>query len=457
MSPTSTARRPLLLSVLLVLVILLAPLTFAADAARPPNVVILFADDMGYADLACYGGPDPTPNLDRLAKNGVRFTDFYVAQAVCSASRAALLTGRYSQRVGIKGALDHRAKNGISQKERTLGQLLKSRGYATAIYGKWHLGHLPEFSPLRHGFDEYFGLPYSNDMWPKHPTGTYPDLPLMDGEKVAQLNPDQSQLTTWYTEHAVSFIERNKEKPFFLYVPYAMPHVPLFVSDKFKGKSTARGIYGDVIMEIDWSAGQIAEALERNGLTKDTLVIFMSDNGPWLSYGDHAGSKGPLREGKATVFEGGVRVPMIASWPGHIPAGRTCTEPAMTIDLVPTVSKFVGLTREPSDPPLDGLDISPLLMGAPGAKSPHEALYFFWGDELQAIRSGQFKLHLAHDYTALVAPGGGGKPGKLETRKTPQALYDLAADIGESRDVSAQHPQVVAKLMDFAKHAPSSP
>src|SRR5262249_55387775 len=264
--------------------------------------VIILADDLGYADLGCYGARGyQTPNLDRMAKEGMRFTDFYVAQGVCSASRTALLTGCYPNRVGILGALGPKATHGISSKEKTVAEALKARGYATAIYGKWHLGHHPKFLPTRHGFDDYFGLPYSNDMGPKHPTAKFPALPLIAGEKTIATNPDQTKLTTWYTERAVKFIARNKAKPFFLYVPHAMPHVPLHVSDKFKGKSK-RGLYGDVIMEIDWSVGQILAALKKHGLDEKTLVIFASDNGPWLSYGDHAGSAGPLREGKMTTF-----------------------------------------------------------------------------------------------------------------------------------------------------------
>src|SRR5215469_10283028 len=255
-----------------------------AKPDRPPNVVIILADDQGYADIGCYGAKDfATPNLDRMAREGVRFTDFYVAQPVCSASRAALLTGCYPNRIGILGALGPKDTHGISDREQTLAEILKPRGYATAIYGKWHLGHRPKFLPTRHGFDDYFGLPYSNDMWPKHPTSKYPALPLIEGEKVVASNPDQSQLTTWYTEHAVKFIEKNRDRPFFLYVAHNMPHVPLHVSEKFRGK-TKRGLYGDVIEEIDWSVGQILDALRRNDVDGRTLVLFTSDNGPWLSY-----------------------------------------------------------------------------------------------------------------------------------------------------------------------------
>ena len=300
----------------------------AADQ-QPPNIVLIFCDDLGYADVGVFGAEGyQTPNIDRLAAEGVRFTRFYSAQPVCSASRAALLTGCYPSRVSIQGALGPQSKIGINADEMTLAEVVKQRGYATAIFGKWHLGHLPKFLPTRHGFDEYFGLPYSNDMWPLHPDYIdlpantaqrkrgFPDLPLFDGERVAiaaVTSDDQKQLTTWYTEHAVSFIERNKDRPFFLYVPHSMPHVPLFVSDKFAGK-TSRGLFGDVIEEIDWSVGQILEALDKQNLAERTLVIFTADNGPWLSYGDHAGSAGPLREGKGTCWDGGcsrgVRRPM---------------------------------------------------------------------------------------------------------------------------------------------------
>jgi arylsulfatase A len=425
-----------------------------AKTSRPPNIVLIFADDLGYGDLGCYGAKGyETPNLDHLARQGVRFTDFYVPQAVCSASRAALLTGCYSNRVGILGALGPGAKIGINADEVTMAEALKARGYATAIYGKWHLGDHPAFLPTRHGFDDYFGLPYSNDMWPKHPTTrTYPDLPLMEGEKVTQLNPDQTQLTTWYTEHAVRFIEKNKERPFFLYVPHSMPHVPLFVSEKYVGKSK-RGLFGDVIQEIDGSVGEIVSALRRNRLAENTLVVFTSDNGPWLSYGDHAGTAGPLREGKGTEFEGGVREPAIAWWPGRIPAGSVCREPAMTIDLLPTFVKLAG-GELPKDRTIDGRDIWPLLSGQKDARSPHEALYFYWGGHLDAVRSGKWKLHLPHEYRSLKGePGSGGTPGPYETRRIELSLFDLQTDLGETRNVAAEHAEVVQRLLRLAEAA----
>jgi arylsulfatase A len=427
----------------------------AAEQQRLPNLVIILADDMGYSDAGCYGGRIKTPNLDRMAKEGIRFTDFHVAQPVCSASRTGLLTGCYPNRLGIHGALNPFDKHGISDKEMTLAQLVKQRGYATAIYGKWHLGHLPPFLPTRHGFDEYFGLPYSNDMKPKPDTkpGTYPELPLMENEKTVKLQPDQSQLTTWYTDHAVQFIEKNKEKPFFLYVPYAMPHVPLAVSDKFKGKSEL-GLYGDVIMEIDWSVGEILAAVKKNGLDDNTLVMFLSDNGPWLSYGNHGGSATPLREGKGTSFEGGTREPFIARWPGKIPAGSVCKEMAMTIDLFPTIAKLIDAKLP--EHKIDGLDIWPLLSGDPKAKNPHECYYFYYGvNELQAVRSGQWKLYLPHTSRTLGGAKGGedGKPAAYKPLKVGLELYDLDADLSETTNVADKHPDVVKRLQALAEQA----
>jgi len=424
-----------------------------AKPDRPPNVVIILADDQGYADIGCYGAKDfATPNLDRMAREGMRFTDFYVAQPVCSASRAALLTGCYPNRIGILNALGPKDTHGISGQEKTLAEVLKSRGYATAIYGKWHLGHHAQFLPTRHGFDEYFGLPYSNDMWPGHPTQKFPDLPLIEGEKTIELNPDQTQLSTWYTERAVKCIEKSKDKPFFLYVPHSMPHVPLHVSKKFAGKSK-QGLYGDVIMEIDWSVGEILAALKKHGLDEKTLVIYTSDNGPWLSYGNHAGNAGSLREGKMTTWEGGVRMPCIARWPGKIPAGTTCHEPAMTIDILPTVAKLAG--AELPKRAIDGLDIWPLLAGKPGAKSPHEVLYFYWQEHLQSVRAGRWKLHFPHSYISLGGkPGGrGNKPAKYVDEKTPLALFDLETDVGETKNVADQHPDVVRRMEALAEKA----
>ncbi len=436
-----------------------ATLTAATPAASgpPPNVVLIYCDDLGYADIGPFGGRTPTPHLDRLAREGTRFTRFYVAQPVCSASRAALMTGCYPNRIGIAGALSPNATVGISAGETTLAQLVKPRGYATAMFGKWHLGHHPEFLPTRHGFDEYLGLPYSNDMWPRHPeapVGTYPPLPLIDGERTVQTMPDQTQLTTWYTERAVKFIEGHAQQPFLLYVAHSMPHVPIHVSEKFRGRS-GQGLYGDVVMEVDWSVGEIMAALRRLHLDERTLVIFTSDNGPWLSYGNHAGSAGPLREGKGTCWEGGVREPFIARWPGRIPAGRVCREPAMTIDLFPTIARLTGAPLP--DHRIDGRDIWPLLAGERGARSPHTAFYFYYeNNQLQAVMSGRWKLMLPHTYRTLAgqAEGRDGTPGKYIQRKLERPeLYDLERDIGEKRDVAGRHPDVVARLLTYAEEA----
>lgn len=443
------------------LVVMLAILSVFARAPqsrrlqnRPPNIVIIFADDLGYADIGSFGATDyRTPNLDRMAAEGIRMTDFYAAQAVCSASRAALLTGCYPNRIGIRGALDHKSGYGLNRDEMTFAELVKQRGYATAMFGKWHLGHHSQFLPTRHGFDEYFGLPYSNDMWPRHPLNPnyYPDLPLIENERTIRLDPDQTQLTTRYTERSIAFIEKNKDRPFLLYLAHSMPHVPLFVSDKFKRK-TKRGLFGDVIEELDWSVGQVLEALKRHNLDAQTLVIFTSDNGPWLSYGDHAGSAKPLREGKGTAFDGGVREPFIARWPGRIPAGAVSRTPAMTIDILPTIARLTGASL-PKNRIIDGRDIWPVISAQKGAKEPHDALYFYWVGEMHAVRSGKWKLHLPHNYRSIVSSGAEGKPGRDGVGTIGLSLFDLENDIGETTDVSDKNPQVVRRLMTFVERA----
>lgn len=420
----------------------------------PPNIVLIFTDDQGYGDLSCYGAESiRTPQIDSIAREGIRFTDFYVPQAVCSASRAGLLTGCYPNRIGILNALGPKSRVGISDGEMTLAQLLKQRKYATAIFGKWHLGDAAQFLPTRHGFDEYFGLPYSNDMWPNHPTDkSYPPLPLIEGEKIIAENPDQTQLTTWYTQRAVSFIERNKSGPFFLYLAHNMPHVPLFVSEKHKGKS-AGGIYGDVIEEIDWSVGQILETLRKHNLEENTLVIFSCDNGPWLSYGRHAGSVGQLREGKATSFEGGVRVPCVMRLPGRIPRGSVCGQPVMSIDIFPTVAHLTG-SALPAHA-IDGKNIAGLLTEAAGAGPPHEALYFYWEKRLEAVRSGKWKLHFPHKYRSMAGRPlrGDGVPITYGNAKIELALFDLSKDPGEEKNVAGENPEVVERLKGMAEVA----
>jgi len=444
------------------------------SSVQRPNVVILFADDQGYGDVGCYGAKGfATPNLDRLAREGTRFTSFYVAQPVCTASRAALMTGCYSNRVGMAGALNHTSPTGIAADEVLLPELCQQAGYAAACFGKWHLGHHPQFLPTRNGFDEFFGIPYSNDNGPLHPViRNIPALPLIEGEKVIETDPDQSQFTRRITEHAVQFIERNAARPFFLYVPHVMPHVPIFASDKYRGR-TARGLYGDVIEELDDSVGEILATLKRHNLNERTLVIFASDNGPFLSYGEHAGSAGPLREGKLTTFEGGVRVPCLMRWPGRIPAGRVCDELASTLDLYPTLAGLIGAKLP--DRKIDGQDIAPLLLGQPNAK-PREVFYYYSGDELHAVRWRDWKLHLPHEYlTTAAEPGREGKPsnyGKLAPVAIEQSgirgiasrhgyrvetialsLFNLKDDIGESKNVADQYSDIVARLQGLAAQA----
>ena len=317
-----------------------------SNAAEKPNIVIMLTDDQGYGDMNCYGNLRlQTPNLDKLAAEGVRFTNFYAGAAASTPSRAALLTGRYAERAGLQGVVDYLSENGLESDEFTLADYLKQNNYATGIFGKWHLGCLPEHLPLRHGFNEFFGLPYSNDMWPFHPQPGHPyrALPLYDNERVVEYNPTVNQMTTRITKRATEFINKHKDEPFLLYVPYTQPHVPLGVSDKFKGKS-GEGLYADVIMEIDWSVGEIMKTLKENGLDDNTLVLFTSDNGPWLSYGNHGGSTGGLREGKGTTFEGGQRVPFIARMPGRIPEGKVSDQFLSALDITPTPVSYTHLT-----------------------------------------------------------------------------------------------------------------
>jgi arylsulfatase A len=435
----------------------------AEPAKRLPNVVIIFTDDQGYADIGVFGAKGfKTPNLDRMANEGRIFSNFHVAQAVCSASRAALLTACYPNRIGIHGALGPASRHGLNAAEVTLAEVLKEKGYATGMAGKWHLGHHPEFLPMRHGFDEFFGIPYSNDMWPHHPEarkGTYPPLPLMEGEWIVNPNvtpDDQREFTTQFTERAVRFIEKNKDCPFFFYLAHPMPHVPLYVSDKFLGKSEL-GLYGDVILEIDWSVGEVLKALKRHNLDENTLVIFTSDNGPWLSYGEHAGSARPLREGKGTSWEGGTRVPCIVRWPGKIPAGTKSDAMWMTIDVLPSIA---GLIDAPlPQRPIDGRDIWPLISGQKNATNPHPAyLFYYAANELQALTSGdgRWKLLFPHRYRTLSGRPGGkdGFPVKYDnTNVSKPELYDLRADVQETANVAEQHPEVVKRLLELADQA----
>ncbi|BCU77931.1 arylsulfatase [Luteolibacter sp. LG18] len=425
----------------------------AEEKPVPPNVIVIYIDDMGYGDIGPFGAKGyATPNLDRMAAEGTRFTSFYSVQAVCSASRAGLMTGCYPNRVGIAGALFPHSKVGLAPEETTIAEVCRTRGYATACIGKWHLGDAREFLPPQQGFDEYFGLPYSNDMRPL-PGNTHPPLPLLEGNTVVNPAVDdaaQDQLTTWYTERAVDFIRRHKERPFFLYLPHSMVHVPLHVSDKFRGK-TERGLFGDAVAELDWSVGEVLGELRRSGIDDRTLVMFCSDNGPWLNHGDHAGSAGPLREGKGTSWDGGVREPTLMRWPGHIPAGRTCDVPLATIDVLPTVAALAG--AELPARKIDGVDIGDVITGK-SDRAPHEALFFYYhGNDLESMRSGKWKLEFARSYSSLAGkpPGKDGKAVPYTQVKIPAAqLYDLDADPGERSDLAAARPEVVARLSALA-------
>lgn len=424
-------------------------------ANLPPNVVLIFTDDQGYADIGVFGATDiETPNLDKMAREGSVFKSYYAAQAVCSASRAGILTGCYPNRIGIHNALMPNSKVGLNPKETTLAEMLKDNGYATGIFGKWHLGDTPGFMPNKHGFDEYFGIPYSNDMWPLHPQQgpifNFGPLKLYNNEKVIDTLTNQSNLTIQITERSIDFINKNKEKPFFLYVPHPQPHVPLFVSDKFKGKSN-RGLYGDVIMELDWSVGEIINALEANGLTKNTIVIFTSDNGPWLSYGNHAGSAYPLREGKGTAWEGGQREPFLIKYPGVIPAGKVSNTPLMAIDIMPTIAEATG--SQLSDNEIDGKSAWKLFKGETD-KSPQEAYFFYYRvNELFGVRYGKWKLYFPHTYRTMDGqePGRDGLPGNYRMIELNQIeLYDVENDLSETKNVANEHPEIVGDIESMA-------
>ena len=431
-----------------------------------PNIIIIFTDDQGYGDVGCYGAEGfVTPNIDSMAKEGILFTDFYVSQAVCSASRASLMTGSYAERVGVQGALSPWNVTGLDPDRETIAKLLKRYGYTNAIFGKWHLGHKEKYLPLQNGFDEYAGLICSNDMWPVDYDGNpligekrsyYPPMAFWRGnepsENIESLK-DQGKLTTKITELAVDFISRNKNHPFFLYVPHPMPHQPIAVSEKFEGKSEL-GLYGDVIMEIDWSVGQILEALKINEIDENTLVIYASDNGPWLNYGEWGGSAGPLREGKGTMWEGGARVPCIMRWPKTINSGRINNKIAATIDIYPTIADIVGHKEFKNK--IDGVSLMPILEELPEAE-PRNELYYYYGKELIAVRKGKWKLVFPHTYRSYenVEPGKDLHPGPYGRGKAGLELYDLANDIGERVDLAQTYPDVVMDLEILGEKARS--
>lgn len=435
-----------------------------------PNIILILMDDMGYGDIGRTGANQyETPNLNRLAVQGMQFTWYYCPQAVSSASRAGLMTGCYPNRVGISGALMPWATNGINSEETTIAEVLKTKGYHTGIIGKWHLGHHEKFLPLQHGFDEYYGIPYSNDMWPVDFDGVpihlkdttsnkmkYPVLPLIEGNKKVGEVPDlagQDKLTTEYTRRAVKFIEENKKGPFFLYLPHSMVHIPLGVSEKFKGKSK-QGMFGDVMMEVDWSIGEIMKVLEKNGMEKNTLVIFTSDNGPWLNFGNHAGTTGGLREGKGTSWEGGQRVPCIMRWPGVIPEGVICNKLASSIDILPTLAAITGASLP--EKKIDGISILPLMRGEKDASPRHEFYYYYQSNSLEAVQRDYWKLVLPHKYRTYrnQKPGIDGFPGPTASETVNDTeLYDLRRDPGEWYNVAAFYPQKVIELEALAEKA----
>lgn len=425
------------MKLVLILFLLISP-----AFARKPNIILISMDDMGYGDIGCFGSTkNRTPIIDHLAKNGMRFTDFYVTSGVCTPSRASLLTGCYPRRLNMhidqnnKWVLFPNARKGLNPDETTIAEILKEQGYATTCIGKWHLGDQPGFLPTKHGFDSYFGIPYSNDMGRKNIP-----LPLLRNDKVIEAPVAQSPITLRYTEEAISFIRTNREKPFFLYLPQTSVHLPLFPGEKFKGKSS-NGKYGDWIEEVDACTGLILAILRQEKLVEDTLIIFTSDNG---SNARNGGSNAPLKGTKGTTHEGGMRVPCVMHWPGKIPAGSTCSEVASTLDLLPTFASLAGATP-PADRKIDGHSISDLLFGKPGAKSPRKAFYYYHTTQLQAVRSGKWKLVLPQKERF------DGWSGKM--KDTPTQLYDLSADPGEKNNLAEKHQEVVTRLTGLAEAA----
>ncbi len=425
--------------------------------SKQPNFVLIFLDDSGWADFKPFGDTDyPTPNVLQLAQEGCSFQNFYVPQAICSASRASLLTGCYPGRTGVFGAHAPREK-GLDPKFATIAELLKAEGYKTGVFGKWHVGDQPETRPPARGFDESCGLMYSNDMWEFHPEN--PDywgqwsLQYWENGEVAIeriTEKEQPMLTTWYTEHAVDFINRNKNIPFFLYIPHSMPHVPLFCSNKFKGKS-GKGLYADVMMELDWSVGEINKALKKNGLEDDTVVIFTSDNGPWISYGNHAG-KTPFREAKATAFDGGTRSACIIKYPDRIKPDSFSDKAFCSIDLLPTICYLAGAQLPGND--IDGENLWNIIVGKAGAENPHDYYAFSTNANFESVISsdGHWKLHLPHQYSTLLEAGRDGMPGKYRKVIIELSLFDMENDPYETVNVIDKYPEVAAKLQQFAEY-----
>lgn len=419
-----------------------------AEQQLPPNIVVIFCDDMGYGDLSCYGNPTiKTPNIDRLASEGMKFTQFYTGAAISTPSRSSLLTGRLPVRNGMygdkRGVLFPDSKSGLGQDEVTIARLLKNNGYVTGCIGKWHLGAFSPFLPTDHGFDYYFGIPYSNDMSPKQNKGkhaqNYPPTPLMLGNQKIEEEPDQGELTRRYTEKAVNFIKTNREKPFFLYFAHTFPHIPLYTNARFEG-SSKRGLYGDVIEEIDWSVGQVLQTLKEVGLQENTMVVFSSDNGPWLVMQNNGGSAGPLRDGKGTWWEGGFRVPAIFWMPGHI---EPCinNEIMAMMDLFPTFLSMAGVDC-PKNIVLDGVNQSKMLFQ--GASSERDEIFYWWGSELMAVRKGKWKYYIKtieNQYTSNCV---------IEIPDKP-LLYDVEKDVSEKFNLASENPEIVKQLIELAE------
>ncbi|MDA9107235.1 sulfatase [Flavobacteriaceae bacterium] len=418
-----------------------------------PNIIFVLTDDLGFNDLSSYGSTIiHTPNLDKLASEGALLNSYYSPQAVCSASRASILTGSYPNRIGFSGALGPNSKKGINPNELLISEMLKDKGYKTAAYGKWHLGDNKKFLPTRHGFDDFYGILYSNDMWPFHAEypDSYPDLMLYDKETPIKVLEDQSNLTKDLTTKSVEFIEKNKNNPFFLYLAHPQPHVPLFASSDFKGKSE-NGLYTDVIQEIDHSVGAIMKALKDNDLEDNTIVVFTSDNGPWLSYGEHAGSTGIYKEGKGTTWEGGQRVPCIVWYPNEIKPNTVISAPLMGIDWLPT---FASVTNSKlSENKIDGKNIWEVLINKTD-KSPHEALFFYYHvNSLHAVRYGDWKMYFPHRYRTLNGRKGrnDGSPIKYQyVNLEKMELYNLVEDPSETKNIFDQHPEIAKKIEKLA-------
>ena len=411
---------------------------------QKPNIVYIFADDLGYGDLSCYGAKDiNTPNIDQIAKQGIKFTEFYSASSVCSPSRAALLTGRYPQRMGINTVFFPESFTGIPDTEITIPEILKEKGYATGIVGKWHLGHHYQYLPLQQGFDEYFGIPYSNDM---------ESVVYMRGNEVESYKVKQQYITKTYTKEAQKFITKNKDNSFFLYIAHSMPHVPLYASEEFIGTSK-RGLYGDVVQELDWSVGQILKSLREHGILENTLIVFSSDNGPWLAMKEDGGSAGDLKEGKTFTFDGGMKVPTVAMWKNRIPQGIINTEVASQMDWFPTIANITG-SSIPKGLVIDGLDISKVLTDKGNRKNSD--LLFLDGKQLQGYRSGQWKVKLPYK-------GFRGNKWKQLVKAHDTLLFNLNTDPGEKNNLFEKYPEkakeilkeMIEKYQDMGKLPPS--